>query len=59
MMNYVVNATGEWIKDDYIKLCKVGICMAMQTKAWMTFFLFKEFLSFFRKLVPNEISQSN
>jgi hypothetical protein len=43
MMNYVVNATCEWIKDDYIKLCEVGTCMAMQTKAWMISFNFKEF----------------
>ncbi len=26
--------------------------MAMQKRAWMTTFLFKEFLSFFNKLVP-------
>jgi len=27
----------------------------MQTKAWMTSFLFKEFLSFFKKLILGEI----
>jgi len=70
MVNYVVNATinylpgfyifkGGRIKDDYIKLCKVSTCMAMQTKTWMTFFLFKEFLSFFKKLVHGEIFHSN
>jgi hypothetical protein len=33
--------------------------MAMQVKAWMTIFLFKKFLSFFKKLVPSGISQTN
>jgi len=48
---------GEWIKDDYIRLCT---CMVMQTKAWMTSFLFKMFLSFLKKsLVLGEIFQSN
>jgi hypothetical protein len=32
--------------------------MAMQTKAWMTFFLFKEFLSIFKKSILGEIFQS-
>jgi IS4 transposase len=58
-MNCVVNATGEWIKDDYIKLHKVGTCMAMQTKTWMISFLFKNLKSFFKKSILNEISQSN
>jgi hypothetical protein len=58
-MNYVVDATSELIKDDYIKLCKVGTCMAMQTKAWMTSFLYKNFLSFFKKSILSEISQFN
>jgi hypothetical protein len=51
MMNSVVNAIGdclpgfyifkcERIKDDHIILCKVGTCTTMQTKAWMTSFLF-------------------
>ncbi len=43
--------------DDYIKQCKLGTCMAMQTKAWMMAFLFKEFLSFFTRLVLGGISQ--
>jgi hypothetical protein len=34
-------------------------CMAMQTKAWMTSFLFKEFFSFFKDYVPSGISQTN
>jgi len=34
-------------------------CMTMQTKVWMTSFLFKEFLSFFKDFVPGEISQIN
>jgi hypothetical protein len=34
-------------------------CMAMQTKAWMTSFLFKEFLSFFKDYVQGGISQTN
>jgi hypothetical protein len=58
-MNCVLNVASEWIKDDYIKLCKVGTCMAMQTKAWMTSFLFKEFQSFFKKSIFSEIYQSN
>jgi hypothetical protein len=33
--------------------------MTMQAKAWMTSFLFKDFLSFFKKLILGEISQSN
>jgi len=33
--------------------------MTMQKNAWMTCFLFKEFLSFFIKLVLGGISQSN
>jgi len=48
---------GEWFKNDYIKGCKTKTCMVMQNRAWMTTFLFKEFLSFFNKLVPSGISQ--
>jgi len=33
--------------------------MAMQAKAWMTTFLFKVFLSFFKRLVLGGISQTN
>jgi hypothetical protein len=37
----------ERICDDYIQLYKLGTCMAIQSKAWMTPFLFKELLFFF------------
>jgi hypothetical protein len=30
--------------------------MAMQKKAWMTSFLFKEFLTFFKKFVPGGVT---
>jgi hypothetical protein len=33
--------------------------MAMQSKAWMTTFLFKEFLSFFKSSILGGISRSN
>jgi len=33
--------------------------MVVQTKAWMTSFLFKEFLSFFKRSVLGGISPSN
>ncbi len=33
---------GERIKDIYIEHCKVGTCMMMQRKAWMTFFYSKK-----------------
>jgi hypothetical protein len=69
-VNYVVNVIGtslprfyifkrERIRDDYIQLCKLGTCMAMQSKAWMTTFLFKEFLSFFKSSILSGISISN
>jgi len=69
-INYVVNVIGgsilgphiflgEKIRDDYIMHYKLGTCMVVQTKAWMTRFLFKEFLSFFKRLVPSGISPSN
>ncbi len=50
---------GERLKDDYIRFCKPGTCMAMQKKTWMTTFLFKEFLYFFNKSIPSGISFSN
>jgi len=50
---------GEKIKDDYIKHYKFGTCMAIQTKTWMTSFLFKDFLSFFKRSIPSGISPSN
>jgi len=57
-VNYVVNEVKtimprfyifrrERIRDNYIKLCKLRTCTAMQSKAWMTTFLFKEFLFLF------------
>ncbi len=33
--------------------------MAMQKRTWMITFLFKEFLSFFNKLVPSGVSLNN
>jgi len=70
IINCVVNATkitllrfyifkGEKIHDDYIQLYKLRTYMAMQSKAWMTAFLFKEFLSFFKRCIPSEISITN
>jgi hypothetical protein len=41
---------GERIKDDYIKHCKFGTRMVVQTKTWMTSFLFKEFFVIFQKV---------
>jgi hypothetical protein len=68
--NYVINDDrgvlpnfyifiGERLMDDYISLCKLGACMAMWKRTWMIPFLFKEFLSFFNKLVPSGVSFSN
>ncbi len=70
IVNCVVNSTktsllgfyifkGERIHNDYIQLYKPSICMAMQSKAWMTTFIFKEFWFFFKKLVPSGISINN
>jgi len=50
---------GKRIRDDYIQLCKLGTCMAMQSKAWMTTSLFKKFLSFLKRSIPNGISLTN
>jgi IS4 transposase len=69
-INYAINVTGgvllglyifkgERLRDDYIALCKPGTCMVMQKRAWMTTFLFKEFLSFFNKLGANGMSFNN
>jgi hypothetical protein len=69
-INYVMNAIGgsiprfyiflgQKIRSDYIMHCKLRTCMVVQTKAWMTSFLSKEFLSFFKKSVPSGISPSN
>jgi hypothetical protein len=50
---------GERIHDNYIQLCKPRTCMAMQSKAWMATFLFKEFLFFFKRSVPSGIPLLN
>jgi hypothetical protein len=47
------------MRDDYIKQCKSGIYMAMQANAWMIVFLFKKFLSFFKRSIPSGISQTS
>jgi hypothetical protein len=39
--------------------CKPKTCMAVQTKTWMTSCLFKEFLSFFKRLVLGVIFPIN
>jgi hypothetical protein len=49
----------ERIKSDYVKHCKFGTCMAIQTKTWMTSFLLKEFLSFFKRSILGGIFPSN
>jgi hypothetical protein len=50
---------GERLHDDYIKLCKQGTCMAMQRKTWMTSFLFKKFMFFFKRSILGGISFIN
>lgn len=42
-----------------IMFWKLKTCVAMQTKAWMTNFLSKEFLFFFKKYVSNEMFLTN
>ncbi len=42
---------GERIKNDYTKYYKSRTHVALQTKAWMTTFLFKELFSFFNKSI--------
>jgi hypothetical protein len=49
----------ERIRHDYIKHSKSRTCMVMQTKTWMTTFLFKEFLSFLKRTIPRGIFPSN
>jgi hypothetical protein len=69
-VNYVVNAArttllGFYIfrekrmHDDSIQQCKPGPRVAMQSKAWMITFFFKQFLSFFKRFIPNGISITN
>jgi len=50
---------GEKLQDDDIKFCKLGTCMVMEKKHGWLLFLFKEFLSFFKKLVPGGMSFTN
>jgi hypothetical protein len=50
---------GKKLCDDYIQQCKPRTCMAMEKKAWMTSFFFKEFLSFFKDFIPGGISHTN
>ncbi len=50
---------GERQRDDYIKLYKPCTCIAMHKRTWMITFLFKEFISFFNKLIPGGMSLSN
>jgi hypothetical protein len=38
---------------------KSRTCMAMQSKAWMTTFLFTKFFSLFKRLMPSGISLTN
>jgi len=62
-VNCVVNAKGATFlrfytfRRDYIQLCKLRTCKAMQSKAWMTTFLFKKILSFLKRSIPSGISQ--
>ncbi len=50
---------GERIKGDYILHYKLRTCMVVQTKAWRTSFLFKEFLSFFKRSALGGIFLNN
>jgi hypothetical protein len=70
IINYTINVAegvppnfyifrGERLRDDYIRLYKLGSCMAMQKITWMINFLFKEFLSFFNKSIPSGVSLTN
>jgi hypothetical protein len=70
IINYVISVVGnallrfytlkgEKMIDDYINHCKIGTYMATLKKAQMITFLFKEFPSFFKKLIPSGIFHSN
>jgi hypothetical protein len=50
---------GEKIWDDYIKFYKLDTHMAMQKKHVWLFFMFNEFLSFFKKSFPSGTSFIN
>lgn len=71
MVNCVVNVTKKlpirfldlqrWVDQGWVHHTMQGMYMygnAKQSKAWMTSFLFKEFLSIFKKSVPSENFQS-
>jgi hypothetical protein len=49
----------ERLKYNYINLYKLSTYMVMQKKAWMIFFLFKEFLSFFKWFILGGMSTTN
>jgi hypothetical protein len=49
----------EILKNDYIKLYKPSTHMEMQKKACMTCFLFKKFLSFFKRSILGGMSLTN
>ncbi len=59
IINCIVNAEGTTLirfytfRRDYIQLYKLGTCKAIQSKAWMTTFIFKEFLSFLKTSIPS------
>ncbi len=50
---------GERLQQNYIKDYKPGTCMVMQKKACMTTYLFKEFPSFFKRLILGGIFLTN
>jgi hypothetical protein len=69
-INYAINVVkivmpsfyifrGERLRDDYIKFYKLGACMAMQKRTWMTAFLFKKFLSIFKRSILGGVSFTN
>jgi hypothetical protein len=49
----------EILQEDYFKDPKLGTYMAMQKKACMTAFLFKEFLYLFKRSILDEIFLTN
>lgn len=49
---------GERSQDDCIRLCNPRTYIIMPKKAWMTTFMFKEFLSFFTKIIRSENFQT-
>jgi hypothetical protein len=68
--NCAINAIGEVLprfyifknerlRNNYIKFCKLNTCVVMQKKAWMTCFLFKELLFFFKWFIPSGMFLTN